>query len=184
MKFKVQKQESGKGVRAIHELPLLLLTAYCLLLIASSCGYHMIGSIPLSFHSITIKQVQNKTYEPRLEEKMHNALSEEFINQGIEVRAAGGDVELEATVTTFQLGAIGAVDDRIKEQSVILQVDIKLTDREKVTEFRSMASPIKITFQSTGTVSESAALKERAVEKACSEIAKELVARTILAYAK
>jgi len=184
MKFKIQNSKFKiRNVRAIHELPLLLFTVCCLLFTVS-CGYHMIGSTSLPFHSVTIKQVRNKTYEPRLEERMHIALSTEFINQGIEVMGTGGEVELEATVTSFQLGAIAAVDDRIKEQSILLQVDIKLTDGEKVTEFRSMESPIKITFQSAGTVSESVAFKERATDKACSEIAKELVGRIILTYAK
>ena len=63
-------------------------------------------------------------------------------------------------------------------------MDLKLKDGEKITEFRSMESPIKITFQSTGTVSESVAFKERATDKACSEIAKEMVSRIILNYAK
>lgn len=144
----------------------------------------MIGSTPLPFHSVTINHVQNKTYEPRLEEKMHNALSKEFINQGIEVRGSDGEVEIEVTVTNFQTGAIAAVDEMVKEQSIILKVDIRLTDQGKVTEFRSMESPIKITFQSTGTVTESAAFKEKATDKACSEIAKEMVSRIILTYAK
>ena len=73
----------------------------------------MIGSTPLPFHSVTIKQVRNKTYEPRLEEKMHNALSKEFINQGIEVMNSGGEVELEATVMDFQIGAIASVNEMI-----------------------------------------------------------------------
>ncbi len=90
---------------------ILLLTAYCLLLTLSSCGYHLIGSRLLPFNSITIKQVQNKTYEPRLEEKLHNALSKEFITQGIKVQRSGGDVEMEATINNFELGAIGAIDD-------------------------------------------------------------------------
>ncbi|RJQ48019.1 MAG: hypothetical protein C4538_04490 [Nitrospiraceae bacterium] len=144
----------------------------------------MIGSTHLPFRSITIKQVQNRTYEPRLEEKMHIALSKEFINEGIEVRAAGGDVVLEATVITFQLGAIAAVDDKIKEQSILLRVDLKLNDQGRVTEFRSMESPIKITYQAAGSVTESVAFKDRAIDKACSEIAKEMVSRIILTYAK
>ncbi|NOZ68352.1 MAG: LptE family protein [Deferribacteres bacterium] len=159
-----------------------LLLAVCL--VAASCGYRMTGSRLLPFNSITIKPVINKTYEPGLEESLHNALAGEFINQGIEVRASGGDVELEATVTSFLLGAVGSVDGIVKEQEIIMTVDIKLTDNGRVTEFREMRSPIKITFQSTGTVSESAAHKETATDKASREIAKEIVSRVIMRYAK
>lgn len=161
-----------------------LLLVTCFLSLVSSCGYHLIGSKLVPFNSVTIKQVQNNTYEPGLEERLHNALSREFINQGIEVRSADGDVEIEATVKSFELGAIGAVDEKIKEQSIIMKVNIKLADQGKISEFKTMESPIKITFPSTGTVNESVAHKERAMDKACSEIATEIVSRIALTYAK
>ncbi len=160
----------------------LLLTSLFLLLI--SCGYHMTGSKLLPFNSITIRPVQNKTYEPRLEERLHNALSNEFINQGIEVKISGGDVDLQTTITSFQLGAIGAVDETVKEQEIIMQADIKLTDKERVTEFKTMHSPIKITFESVGNVGESVANKEVSTDKASREIAREIIGQIIMRYAK
>jgi hypothetical protein len=162
----------------------LILASLIFTLCASSCGYQIIGSRPLSFNSVTIKPVQNKTYEPRLEERLHDVLSKEFLNQGIEVKAKGGDVEIEAIVTTFRINTIGIVEEVIKEQELIMLVDVKLSDNTGVTEFKAMRSPIKITFQSTGTVSESVAHKKRATDKACREIAKEIVGRIILSYAK
>ena len=149
-----------------------------------SCGYKMIGSSYLPFNSITIKPVQNNTYEPGLEERLHNSLSSEFTNQGIDVKLTGGEVALEASVTSFQLGAVGAVDETIKEQELIMRADVKVIDNGNVIEFNAMQSPIKITFQSTGTVSQSVAEKERATDKAAREIAKEIVSRIILNYAK
>jgi hypothetical protein len=91
---------------------------------------------------------------------------------------------LETVITIFNLGAIGAVDETVKEQELLMRADIKIIDEDKVMEFIDAASPIKITFQSTGTVSETAAEKDRAAEKACREIAKEIVSRIILNYAK
>lgn len=149
-----------------------------------SCGYRMVGSKFLPFDSITIRPVQNKTYEPRLEERMHNALSEEFIKQGIEVRAAGGDVYLETVITEFGLTAVGVDDGRVIEQAVAMSVNVKITDSGKVIEFGSMQSLINVTFDSTGTVSESVANKERAADKASSEIAKEIVSKIIIRYVK
>lgn len=149
-----------------------------------SCGYHMTGSRILPFHSITIKPVKNNTYEPGLEERLHNALSNEFINQGIEVKSSGGDVELETTVKIFQLGAVGAVDEIVKEQELFMQVHITLKDKDRVIDFKSMQSPLKITFESTGTVSETVARKDRATDKASKEIAREIVSQIIIRYAK
>ncbi|MBI5665979.1 MAG: hypothetical protein HZC49_12975 [Nitrospirae bacterium] len=160
----------------------ILLLIPCLLFV--SCGYRFIGSRSLPFNSVTIKPVRNFTYEPGLEERMHKALANEFINQGMEVRTADSDVVLETAIRTFSLGAVAAVDEAVKEQEIIMEVDLKLTGSGKVTEFKSMVSPIKITFQSTGTVMESAARKEAATDKACREIAKEIVSKLIIGYAK
>jgi hypothetical protein len=155
-----------------------------LALLIFSCGYRVVGSTLLPFDSINIKQVQNNTYEPRLEESLHMALSREFINQGIKIVTADADVDLEAVITSFKLGAIGAVDETVKEQELTMKVDIRAFDKGKITEFKGMQSPIKITFQTTGTVSDSVAHKEAAIDKASSEIAKEIVGRIVLKYAK
>ncbi len=155
-----------------------------LVLFLSSCGYRFVGSTLLDFDSIKITHVENKTYEPRLEDKLHLALSKEFINLGIAVNAGDSEVVLEATVTDFELGAIAAIDEIVKEQELIMKTDIRILKNGNVTEFKGMQSPIKITFQTTGTVSEAAARKDAAIDKACSEIAKEIVGRITLLYAK
>lgn len=155
-----------------------------LAILVTSCGYRVIGSQSIPFDSVTIKPVKNMTYEPGLEDRLHNALSTEFINQGIEVKTGGGDVKLEATVKSFLLGAVAAIDEIVKEQDITMSVDIEMIDNERVIRFESMGSPIKITFQSTGSVSSSAAEKEMAADKACREIAKEIVSKIIIRYAK
>ena len=43
---------------------------FVLLLFLTSCGYRVVGSNFLPFDSIHIKHVENKTYEPRLEESL------------------------------------------------------------------------------------------------------------------
>jgi hypothetical protein len=153
-------------------------------LLVHACGYHIVGSRFLPFRSIAIKPVVNTTYEPKVEEKMHEALSTEFIHQGITIIPDSREAVLETTIRTFALGAIGAVDETVKEQEVLMSVDIHAVINGEVTEFKEMRSPIKITFQSTGTVSESAARKDDAVRKACREIAKEVVSKLIIVYGK
>jgi hypothetical protein len=143
-----------------------------------------VGSKHLHFKSVTIKPVENKTYEPKLEESLHRALSEEFISQGIKVVAYDGDISIETKINTFELGSIAAIDENVQEQSVTMRVDVKILDKERVIEFVAMESPIRITFQSTGTVSDSVIHKERAIDKACSEIAEEIVGKMVLRYAE
>ncbi|MBI4709678.1 MAG: hypothetical protein HY759_00975 [Nitrospirae bacterium] len=162
----------------------LLFTVHCSLFTVFGCGYHLIGSSTLPFDSVTVKPVKNKTYEPRLEERLHNALAKEFIAQGINVKTEKGGIEIEATVTAFELNTIAAIDEKIQEQAITMRVDIKITDKGKVTEFTSIESPLKITFQSSGSVSQAVVHKEKAVDKACAEIAKEIIGKTVIKYAK
>ena len=65
-----------------RELLICTLSFFIFAVVVSSCGYRFIGSQSLPFDAITIKPVRNNTYEPKLEEKMHDALSIEFIHQG------------------------------------------------------------------------------------------------------
>jgi hypothetical protein len=183
----MRTEESGPGTggsrsraRNITCLSVLLFQLISL----ASCGYSIIGSRHLPFNSITINPVVNRTYEPRLEERLHNALTKEFLDQGIKVMAAGGDITLDATVTAFMLRTIAAVDEHVKEQEVILRVDVRLDDKGKVTEFTSVKSPIRVTFETAGTVSDHVVQKERAIDKAFSEISKEIVSNIIIQYVK
>jgi len=166
----------------------LLLTFYFLLLTSYfslfSCGYQLIGAGRLPFHSVTIMPVKNNTHEPNLEEKLHIALSKEFIARDIEVVAHGGDIELTATVTTFELSPIAAREEMVQEQAITMRADIRIVNKGRVIEFSSIESPMKITFQAVGSVREAAIEKEKAAEKACAEIAKELLSRLIIRYVK
>jgi hypothetical protein len=94
-----------------------------------------------------------------------------------------GDINIETTITFFELGSIAVVNENVQEQTITMRVDVKIIDKERVIEFNSMESPIRITFQSTGTVSNSVMQKERAIDKACREIASEIVGKMILRYA-
>lgn len=171
---------------------------YFLLLISwvlvSSCGYRIVGSKYLSFDSITIRSVQNLTYEPTLKEKLHNALSREFITQGINIvpadrpdnlgKVPDSGIVLEVRITTFDLKTIGAVGEQVKEQEIIMLVDVSIIDNNAMSELKAVKSPIQITYDAAGTVSEASANKERAIDKVCAEIAKEIADRVIIRYVK
>ena len=162
----------------------LLSTFYFLPLTFFGCGYQIIGSRHLPFNSVSIKPINNMTYEPKLEEKLHKALSEEFISQGIDVKTANGDVNIETKIKIFQLGVVAAVDENVYEQAITMRVDVKITGKDRTIEFISMESPIRITFESTGSVTDSVIQKERAIEKVCSEISSEIVGKVLLRYAE
>jgi hypothetical protein len=173
-----------KRVKSIYRSKYRCIILAIFFFVHYSCGYSLIGSKYLPFDSVTIKPVINNTYEPLLEDSLHSALSREFIVQGIDLVTADGDIIIEAVITGFDLSAIGAVDERVKEQAIAMIVDIRIIEDGKVTEFKGLGSPISITFQSEGSVTDAAAGKERAIDKTSAEIAKEVVSKIVLKYAK
>ncbi len=165
----------------------MLFTSCIVPLILYGCGYHMVGSSSIPFDTIVVLPVQNKTQEPLLEDVMHRALSSGFISQGIRVTSTGDRdrrARLETVIRSFSVNTVAASDDKVKEQSVVMEVDFRLIEGERVMEFTSVKSPIAITFQATGSVTEAVIEKQRAIERAAEEIAKELVSRIALRYAE
>lgn len=152
------------------------------LLVLYSCGYRLIGSKHMPFDSVMVRPVKNLTYEPLLEDHFHRALSREFTINGIKMVREGGDIDIETVITNFSLSALGAVDERIKEQTINMSVDLRIVDNGNVTEFKGMGSPIRITFESTGSISDAVANKEKAIVKISEEIAKEVMSRIVQTY--
>ncbi|HCC69157.1 MAG TPA: hypothetical protein DEP99_04650 [Nitrospiraceae bacterium] len=155
----------------------------CLLL--SSCGYHLVGSGQLPFNSATIEGVDNRTYEPRLEERLHKALSEEFLAQGIRVMSTkGGDLELKPTVTYFAMTPIAEVGGRVQEYAIVMKVNVRLKVREEIIELKDVESPLRITFKAESSVRDVVMEKEKATDRACREIAREIINKLLIRYAK
>lgn len=166
---------------------LLLLTTCYLLLIPLGCGYHMVGSTSLPFHTVVVRQVINKTYEPGLEDVMHTAISREFISQGVNVTSnekTENAPQLETVIKLFQVNTIAVTDNKVTEQTVTMVVDFRFMDNKRVIEFNSITSPISITFPTSGGITEAIVEKQRAMEKLSTEIAKEFISRLTMRYAK
>ncbi|GAB4534743.1 MAG: hypothetical protein Fur0020_01610 [Thermodesulfovibrionia bacterium] len=147
----------------------------------------MVGSTSLPFHIVVIKPVINKTYEPGLEDVMHRAISREFISQGISVTSSETTENLpriETVIRLFQTNTIAVSDNKVAEESIVMSVDFRFIDDKRVMEFRSVTSPINITFQTAGGITDAIVEKQKAIEKASTEIAKELISRLAMRYGR
>lgn len=153
-----------------------------------SCGYHFVGSEPMPFESITIAPVINRTYEPRLEETLHRALSEAFIEQGVQVVGRGGDYHLSSLIREFKTITESevqsdALDRGVPvEQSVTMNVNFILTGIEKKVRYGGIDNPYKFNYDATGSVQSAVTLKEADIRRVCREIALELITRIMLEH--
>jgi hypothetical protein len=146
----------------------------------------MVGSTPIPFESITIEQVANKTYEPRLEEVLHRALSEAFIEQGIQVMTKGGAYTLKSTITEFktlseaeyQINKINR--GSVVEQRVYMDVDFSLIGEKNPMELKKTRNPYKFTFGATGPIQTTVNRKAYDTQRVAREIALELITQIMM----
>lgn len=65
-----------------------LLLISLLFLVISGCGYTLRNKATLPFDSIQIVRIENKSLEPKLQDRLYLALTQEFLKQGISVSPA------------------------------------------------------------------------------------------------
>jgi hypothetical protein len=153
----------------------LLLTTYCLLLIFFGCGYSIHGKTSLPFDSIQIPKIENTTLEPKLQDMLYNALTEEFLKQGVSVHP-DAVYKLSGTIKHFELRILSEKTDVAAEYEVSIRGDFKLVDPSgNIKEFKNIGSPFIISFQSSEKLEDVLALKELASERAIRDMAMEIV---------
>jgi hypothetical protein len=173
-----------KKLKKLYELiKLNKLFALCSMLIAlcfGGCGYTIHGKTSLPFDSIQIGKIENITVEPKLQDRLHETLTEEFLKQGIAVYPDAG-YKLIGTINQFELRILSEKADIATEYEVLIKGDFKLIDPSgNIKEFKNIGSPFIVSFSGPGPLDELIASKELASEKAIRDMAMEIVA--ILIY--
>src|SRR4030043_1623632 len=139
-------------------------------------GYTIHGKASLPFDSIQIGKIENITVEPKLQDRLHEALTEEFLKQGIAVYPDAG-YKLIGTINKFELLILSEKSDVAEEYEVLIKGDFKLIDPSgNIKEFKNIGSPFIVSFSGPGPLDELIASKEIASEKAIKDMAMEIVA--------
>jgi len=157
----------------------ILLTAYCLPFAVCGCGYTMYGKAALPFESIAIGTIENKTVEPKLQDKLYQSLTEEFLKQGIRV-SPDADYKLRGKINQFELIILSEKSGIAAEYRVIIRGDFELVmPTGDVKNLKGMGSPFIVSFRSNNLLEDVIANKERASEKAIRDMAVEIIANLI-----
>ena len=162
----------------IHCL-IIIFAFYFLLFTLTGCGYTIHGKVALPFDSIQIGRIENVTTEPKLQDVLYKALTEEFLKQGITVSPDSG-YKLTGNINHFELRIISEKKELATEYEVIIRGDFRLAEPSgAVKEFKNIGSPFIVSFQSSNILEDVLALKEQASEKALKDLASEIVAHLI-----
>jgi outer membrane lipopolysaccharide assembly protein LptE/RlpB len=149
----------------------LLSIAVLLLLLTTGCGYQVHRQSSLPFTEIYIAPIVNKTLEPKLQDKLHRALTEEFVKQGFSIRNAA-PYRLTGTVSRFDLYALSSKSGVIVDYRVVIHGVFNLTGPDgKVVATKEFSGPFIVTVSGSENLAELLAAKENAEDTACRDIA-------------
>jgi hypothetical protein len=164
-------------MRKIKRFPIVLLfTVYCSLFAVCGCGYTIHGKASLPFDAIQIGTIGNKTFEPKLQDRLYQALTEEFLRQGVSVSPVAGN-KITGSINRFDMRVIAEKGDIAADYEVIITGDFKLSDPAgKEQEFKNIGSPFIVSFSGTGPMADMIASKEAASDKAIRNMASEIIA--------
>ncbi len=154
---------------------LILIAFVCLLSAVSGCGYTIRNKASLPFKEIKIGRIENKTLEPKLQDMLYRALTEEFLKQGVGV-SPGAAYKLDCTIHDFDLKILSEISNVAVDYEATIKADFTLTDPSgKTREFKNVESPFIISFSGPGPLNDLIAAKESASERAMTEMAVEIV---------
>lgn len=153
--------------------------AITLILLLGGCGYSVQRHASLPFSQINIGRIYNATLEPKLQDKLYSALTEEFANQGILVTPEAG-LKLTGSITRFDMISLSEKGGVTVEYRVIVEADFSMTDAEgKVRERRHVSSPFIVSLTGTGDLTDLLAARDLAEARAMKDLAEELVGTLI-----
>jgi len=156
-----------------------LLFTVCLLITVYGCGYTIHGKASLPFDAIQIDKIENITLEPKLQDRLYKALTEEFLKNGIAVYPDAG-YKLSGTIRQYTLHILSEKSDVAIEYEVIIKGDFRLIDPSgNMKEFKDIGSPFIVSFSGSGPLDELIAFKELASERAVRDMAMEIIAAII-----
>ena len=152
-----------------------LFTVFCFLLGLSGCGYSLHKTASLPFQSVDVVRIENKTVEPKLQDRLYKALTEEFLKEGIAVSSQAG-YKLSCTINHFELKLLAEQSNVATDYEMIIKGTFVLTDPSgKKKEFKDIGAPFIVSFAGAGPLDELLASKEVASDRAIRNMATEIV---------
>lgn len=161
-------------------LPVQLLLYFSLIsaLILSGCGYSVYRQAALPFTSIQIGTIENKTLDPKLQDKLYAALTEEFMKNGIMV-GTGADTKLSAVINTFDMFVLSEKEGLTVEYRVVISAGFTIEAKDREKELKKIDSPFIVSLTASEKLSTLLAVKDLAEEKALRDIAMRVVGALI-----
>jgi outer membrane lipopolysaccharide assembly protein LptE/RlpB len=158
---------------------MFLLVLFAPLLLTAGCGYTVYNRASLPFTEIRIGNIENVTLEPKLQDKLHQALVEEFAKYGVAVTSRAAPV-LSGVIRNYSMISLSEKDDITVEYRIMIGVDFTYRDSTgKITQIKDRGLPFIVTFSGAGAIQNLLANKTVAEQQAMSDLAKSVIGTLI-----
>ncbi len=171
LKFKIQDLK----IRCL----LLLFTFHFSLFTLFGCGYTTQTKNNLPFDTIAVGKIENKTLEPKLQDRLSRQLAETFSEYGFRI-ISSAQYTLEGEITKFELEPLVEHNLTATQYRVVIKAYFRLIDTTsgKTIPFVE-ESPFITYFSSAEKLQNVLALKELSANNALKDIS-QAVARRII----
>ncbi|MDA8214721.1 MAG: LptE family protein [Nitrospiraceae bacterium] len=154
---------------------LLLFTVHCLLFTLSGCGYTIQTKANLPFDTISVGNIENKTLEPKLQDRFNRQLAETFAEYGFSVRSSAR-YRLEGEITRFELTPLVEQNLVATQYEVVIKANFRLMDTAIGRSVPLVAgSPFITYFSSADKLENVLAQKELSTNSALKNLSQEVV---------
>lgn len=164
----------SEALRIVCSIPPL--AALCALLL-TGCGYTIQGKSGLPFPSVSIDLISNRTYEPKIDDRMREILAEELVKRGFVVDGSS-DYRIYGSLNSFELRTLSERSGVAVEYEVVIRGDFKLKTPSGIRDLRA-EGPFIVSFSSAERLQDVMAFKEKAIEKALRDLTIELIVSMI-----
>jgi len=148
-------------------------------LLPAGCGYSVHRQSDLPFKEIRIGTIENRTLEPKLQDKLYAALAEEFMKNGISVTRSA-ERKISAVVHTFDMTVLSEKNGVAVEYLVVVKADFIVEEKDgQKKALTNIDSPFIISLASSDDLSILLAKKELVEEKALRDVAMRIVGALI-----
>ncbi len=153
---------------------------WCLFLFVHGCGYTLQTRANLPFSSVSLGKIENKTFEPKLQDRLNRILAETLMEYGVEV-TPWAEHRIDGDITMFQLLTVSEINLTTAEYQILIKADFKLTDTKTGASVPlvGVSSPFNTTFKALGNLENVLAQKEISTDAALRDLSQELIRRMI-----
>jgi len=170
----------GEGWKRLPRLALVLVW-----LLPLGCGYSLVGTgsaLPRYVKSIAVPVFTNTSQEPVIQRELTNAIRQAFINDHrlnvVEVKQA--QLLMRGNLANYELRPVAFnARDVAVEYWVLMDVDVKVTDRVKKKPYFKHRFQTKWNYISPQNVVNSEEARQEALRQAFRDLANRLVSRVI-----